>query len=216
MNLFRNKKNITLFILAQFTILVFFNSYASASPDYYPAKGWQISTPEERGMRSQILADMMEVIEKNSYNIDSVLIIRNGYMLNGKVNLIYIQHYRILNPLGQNRNTIINTRINVAIAKVLVQEVVEFGCIFPYHFPHDGVGGQGCAFVFAEQISEGQGDGSHGDDSHRRQTAFPAELGRVDRIHHGMMDHKALIPGVVPYPFADGNIPLTGAAGTAV
>ena len=67
-------------ILTLFTILVFFYSYATASAKYIPTEGWQSSTPEEQGMHSQKLADMMEVIKKNGYNVDSVLIIRNGYM----------------------------------------------------------------------------------------------------------------------------------------
>ena len=32
-------------------------------------------------MRSQMLADMMEHIKKNSFNIDSILIVRNGYLV---------------------------------------------------------------------------------------------------------------------------------------
>jgi hypothetical protein len=65
-------------ILILSTIIVFSYSYAAASADYTPTKGWQSAAPEAQGMHSQKLADMMEVIKKNSYNIDSVLIIRNG------------------------------------------------------------------------------------------------------------------------------------------
>jgi len=68
---FQNKKHIALFILAIFLILVFFYSYATASVNTYPTQGWQISTPEEQGMRSQMLAEMTEHIKINSFNIDS-------------------------------------------------------------------------------------------------------------------------------------------------
>lgn len=67
----QNKKHIALFILAIFLILVFFYSYATASVNTYPTQGWQISTPEEQGMRSQMLAEMTEHIKINSFNIDS-------------------------------------------------------------------------------------------------------------------------------------------------
>lgn len=77
----QNKKSIALYILLVFVVLVSFYSYSTASVNSYPTQGWQISSPEEQGMRSQMLADMMEVIKKNSYDIDSVLIIRNGYMV---------------------------------------------------------------------------------------------------------------------------------------
>jgi len=54
-----------------------------AIPTYWPTEGWQTSTPEEQGMDSEILVDMMNVIqsEEPSYNIDSITIIRNGYMV---------------------------------------------------------------------------------------------------------------------------------------
>ncbi|MGV7225154.1 MAG: hypothetical protein ACQ9MH_27010 [Nitrospinales bacterium] len=37
-------------ILALFTILIFFYSYATASAKYIPTEGWQSSTPEEQEM----------------------------------------------------------------------------------------------------------------------------------------------------------------------
>ena len=76
------KMNFKVFhILTLFTILVFFYSYATASANYIPTEGWLSSSPEEQGMHSQKLADMMEVIKKNGYNVDSVLIIRDGYIV---------------------------------------------------------------------------------------------------------------------------------------
>ena len=81
MKLLRNKKFIALYILGISITLVFFYSYSAASANTYPREGWQISTPEEQGMRSQMLAEMMEHIKKNSFNIHSILIIRNGHMV---------------------------------------------------------------------------------------------------------------------------------------
>ncbi len=71
MKLHQNKNYIALYILAIFVIIVFFYSYATASVNTYPTQGWQISTPEEQGMRSQMLAEMTEHIKINSFNIDS-------------------------------------------------------------------------------------------------------------------------------------------------
>jgi hypothetical protein len=78
MKLLQNKKSIALYILPIFIIIVFFYSYVTASANIYPTKGWQISTPEEQGIRSQMLAEMMENIKKSNFNIDSILIVRNG------------------------------------------------------------------------------------------------------------------------------------------
>ena len=54
---------------------------APIGADYWPTKGWRTSTPEEQGMDSELLAEMLETIEENEYPIDSVTIIRNGHMV---------------------------------------------------------------------------------------------------------------------------------------
>ncbi len=79
MKLHRNKKYIAIYILAIFVIIIFFYSNPAASVSTYPIEGWQISTPEEQGIRSQTLAEMMEHIKRNNFSIDSILIVRNGY-----------------------------------------------------------------------------------------------------------------------------------------
>ena len=42
---------------------------------------WTEVTPEEQGLDSNKIADMFKFIEKNSYDIHSVIIVRNGYLL---------------------------------------------------------------------------------------------------------------------------------------
>ncbi|MBN2072736.1 MAG: serine hydrolase [Actinobacteria bacterium] len=60
--------------------------YNTISPDYWPTQGWEQSTPEEQGMDSGKILEMVEFYEeKRSENknilIDSVTIIRNGYIV---------------------------------------------------------------------------------------------------------------------------------------
>lgn len=50
--------------------------------NYWPEGNWRTSTPEEQGMDSKVLASMIESIGKNGKNIDSITIIRNGYLVN--------------------------------------------------------------------------------------------------------------------------------------
>lgn len=52
-------------------------------PSYWPTEGWQTSTPEEQGIDSEMLVAMMNAIqsEEPPYNIDSITIIRNGFMV---------------------------------------------------------------------------------------------------------------------------------------
>ncbi len=81
MKLFQTKKYIALYMPVIFILFIFLNSYAAASVNNYPTQGWQISTPEEQGLRSQRLAEMMEHVKKNNLSIDSILIVRNGYLV---------------------------------------------------------------------------------------------------------------------------------------
>jgi CubicO group peptidase (beta-lactamase class C family) len=81
MKLLQNRKYLALHILAIFVIFSFYCSYALASVSYYPTNGWQISTPEAQGMHSKPILEMMAAIKKKGYTIQSVSIVRNGYLV---------------------------------------------------------------------------------------------------------------------------------------
>jgi CubicO group peptidase (beta-lactamase class C family) len=55
---------------------------SAAAGAYCPTAGWRISTPEEQGMDSGELAEMLAVIREKKMDIHSLLIIRNGYLVN--------------------------------------------------------------------------------------------------------------------------------------
>lgn len=48
---------------------------------YWPTDGWQKSTPEQQGMDSGVLANMLEEVIARSHDIDSISVIRNGYLI---------------------------------------------------------------------------------------------------------------------------------------
>ncbi len=50
-------------------------------PDYWPTDSWLSSTPEEQGTDSKQLLDMMEYLIEREYDIHSLLVIRNGYVI---------------------------------------------------------------------------------------------------------------------------------------
>ncbi len=57
---------------------------ASPTPEILPpssASSWTVSTPEEQGLDSETLAQMLGQIEGEDYKIDSVLVVRNGYLV---------------------------------------------------------------------------------------------------------------------------------------
>jgi CubicO group peptidase (beta-lactamase class C family) len=52
-----------------------------ASESYWPTDGWRTSTAEAQGMDSEMLDEMVETIQEQGYGIDSVTVIRSGYMV---------------------------------------------------------------------------------------------------------------------------------------
>lgn len=55
--------------------------FQSTAADYWPTSGWRISTPEEQGMDSTQLLDMLQYVDEAGINLRSVTIIRNGYVV---------------------------------------------------------------------------------------------------------------------------------------
>jgi CubicO group peptidase (beta-lactamase class C family) len=53
----------------------------SAAGDTASSSGWLTSTPEEQGMSSERLADLLENIQKDNHRIRSVTVIRNGHVV---------------------------------------------------------------------------------------------------------------------------------------
>jgi len=53
----------------------------SGYPEYWPTDGWLTSTPEEQGMSSAKLQEMMDYIQSDYYIIHSILVVRNGYIV---------------------------------------------------------------------------------------------------------------------------------------
>ncbi len=51
------------------------------APDYWPTEGWRTSTPEEQGFDSVRLAKGLQSLLDKQVNIDSLLIVRNGYVV---------------------------------------------------------------------------------------------------------------------------------------
>lgn len=54
---------------------------ASNQMDYWPDDVWRTSSPEEQGVDSKTIVDLLDYIDDNALNIHSVLIIRNGNLI---------------------------------------------------------------------------------------------------------------------------------------
>ncbi len=51
------------------------------SPQYWPTQAWRTNTPEQQGIDSEKLAEMLELIRQHNVDIHSLLIIRNGFIV---------------------------------------------------------------------------------------------------------------------------------------
>jgi CubicO group peptidase (beta-lactamase class C family) len=58
-----------------------FRAEQAPTPTFWPTKGWRISTPEEQGFDSVKLAKGIQDLRKGNVGINSLLIIRNGYVM---------------------------------------------------------------------------------------------------------------------------------------
>ncbi len=81
MRLRQRKKSISIFLLVIFSFLALVQSAASSSDIEFPTSEWHVSAPEEQGMQSKTLLDMMAVIKDKKYNFHSVTIVRNGSLV---------------------------------------------------------------------------------------------------------------------------------------
>lgn len=55
--------------------------YNSSTRDYWPTAGWMNSTPEEQGMSSTRLQQMIDHIADEDLDVHSVIVIRHGYVV---------------------------------------------------------------------------------------------------------------------------------------
>ncbi len=53
----------------------------SAQESYWPTTNWRISTPEEQGINSDQLVHMLRYVQSEDLNINSILLIRHGYVV---------------------------------------------------------------------------------------------------------------------------------------
>jgi len=68
-------------LIFAFTLLQFVPAVNAAASDYFPGRDWRTATPESQGMSSEVLTEMLDTIWKKNYSIDSITIVRNGFVV---------------------------------------------------------------------------------------------------------------------------------------
>lgn len=91
--------------------------------EYWPTDGWRSAAPEEQGMDSEKLAQMVEELKQGNLDLNSLLIVRNGYL----VTELYISPY----TAGQAdfvysvTKSVIGTLVGIAIQKGYIKDVQQ-------------------------------------------------------------------------------------------
>jgi CubicO group peptidase (beta-lactamase class C family) len=93
-------------------------------PDYWPTNGWRTSTPEEQGIDSEQLAELIDYLqEQNGFDIHSLLIIRNGYIVADAY--FYPFAPDMLHDLASATKSFMSTLIGIAINQGYIESVEQ-------------------------------------------------------------------------------------------
>jgi len=97
---------------------------ASTQPlPFWPTDGWRTASPEAQGMDADLLEDAQRQIEERNYLVDSITVIRNGYMV--------FDHYfppsaeDTMHVIHSVTKSIVSTLVGIAIDKGYIEAVSQ-------------------------------------------------------------------------------------------
>lgn len=91
------------------------------SRDYWPTEDWQASTPEAQGMNSERLDEIELLIDDEGYEIDSILVVRGGYLVYEYYGNGYDQED--IHHIQSCTKVVTSTLVGVAIELGLIESV---------------------------------------------------------------------------------------------
>jgi CubicO group peptidase (beta-lactamase class C family) len=89
----------------------------------WPIDGWQTASPESQGMNGDLLDDMRSLIETRDYLIDSVTVVRNGYVVLDTIFPTFTPNTRHI--IHSCTKSIVSTLIGIAIDQGLIDSVSQ-------------------------------------------------------------------------------------------
>ena len=116
-----SKKSTSICSLAILLFFALVQSNASESDTKYSTNEWHVSTPEEQGMQSKTLLQMMEAIKDQKYNIHSVTIVRNGCLVLDSY--IYPFRYGKRHEMHSATKSVTSALIGIAIDQGYIENV---------------------------------------------------------------------------------------------
>lgn len=120
----------TLFTLAGLLLLIAGCSQPTATPTTqllqdieaaWPTEGWPTAAPESQGVDSRLLLEMLETIQRERYGIDSVTVIRNGFMVLDAA--VYPYEQGAKHEVRSCTKSIVSLLIGIAMGKGYIEHV---------------------------------------------------------------------------------------------
>ncbi|MBA7579553.1 hypothetical protein ES708_21424 [subsurface metagenome] len=117
-----------LFLIIYFGFSFSISSCRKSKDSYYPNDEWRISTPEEQGVDSKKILEMLQNIQSSTLDFHNILIIRNGYIITEAYWAPY--HKNTTHNIKSASKSIISTLVGIALEKKylnnLDQKISEF------------------------------------------------------------------------------------------
>ncbi|MBT8355513.1 MAG: beta-lactamase family protein [Desulfofustis sp.] len=101
-------------------ILIFQAAQLCAS-QYWPQAQWRNASPESQGMSSRTLSELLYAVEKNDYEIDSIIIVRNGYVVLESYTQLQEPHFR--HHIHSCTKSVVSALIGIAIDEGYIESV---------------------------------------------------------------------------------------------
>jgi CubicO group peptidase (beta-lactamase class C family) len=106
---------------------------AGAGAEYFPARAWRTSTPEEQGIDSTQLLRMLEDIQTNGVGIDGIVIVRHGHLVFES----YLAPYDAdtVHNLKSSSKSVLSALVGIALREQVLDGVDQkVSAIFPEYF----------------------------------------------------------------------------------
>ena len=125
-----------LFRLVIFTLIAYFRLTELVYAEYWPREQWRRAPPESQGMSSAVLSDMLDSLRGKDHRLDSIIVIRNGYVV--LESYVYPAEPHFKHQIHSCTKSVSSALIGIAIDKGYIQSIdqslLEF---FPKKNPTD-------------------------------------------------------------------------------
>ena len=112
------------------TILVAFPNLCQCDAnlrDYWPTKNWKYSQPEKQGLQTNKIISMGEYILTNIPTMDSVIIVRHGYIIFEQYFKKSSEDLRVLQSVTKSVvSSLLGIAIDLGLVKNLDQKMIDF------------------------------------------------------------------------------------------